>query len=540
MKSVMKHQFSQVPRANIPRSSFDRSHGVKTTFDSGHLIPFYVDEILPGDTHSVKSYGVVRMSTPLYPVMDNMFADVFYFSVPLRLVWDNFQKFMGEKENPTDTTEYLVPVRNSGTVSTSTSRPTGISAYQNGSLEDYLSIPTQIDNLEHSALYHRAYGLIWNEWFRDQNLQNSIDIPKGDGPDDVYTGSHLNSPHSIPLLRRGKRHDYFTSSLPWPQKGTAVDLPIGNTAPIIADGDFQFTDGSNVRDTEYSAGAGYRPDGSGFTENVPVQYSSGLQVDLSSATASTINQLRQAMQIQSMYEIDARSGTRYTEIINAHFGVTSPDQRLQRPEYLGGGTMRINVNPTVNQSALQASGAGFNNDGLGQVGAFATAELNGTGFTKSFVEHSIVIGLVSVRADLTYQQGLNRMFSRRDKLDYYWPKLSQIGEQAVLNKEIYAQGTSADDDVFGYQERYAEYRYKPSTIHGVFRSNDTASLDAWHLSEDFANLPQLNTQFIEVNPPIERVVRVTSEPQFIGDFYHDVKSARPMPLYGVPSDLTRF
>lgn len=549
MRSVMKHQFSQVPRANIPRSSFDRSHGVKTTFDAGQLIPFYVDEKLPGDTDSVKSYGVVRMATPLYPLMDNMFADVFYFSVPLRLVWDNFQKFMGEKENPTDSTEYQVPVRNSGTVPSGSVDPDS-QRYLNGSLEDYLGIPTEVNNLEHSALFHRAYALIWNEWFRDQNLQNSITISKGDGPDAVVSGGK----DTIALLRRGKRHDYFTSSLPWPQKGTAVDLPLGTSAPVTLtdSGDFKFKDNSG-EDTaiiaKNDASKQLEANDNAIARDEYLHYASGLSgsVDLSSATASTINQLRQAMQIQSMYEVDARSGTRYTEIINAHFGVSSPDQRLQRPEYLGGGSIRINVNPTVNQSSLQASGAGFDNNALGQVGAFATAELNGTGFSKSFVEHSIVIGLVSVRADLTYQQGLNRMFSRKDKLDYYWPKLSQIGEQAVLNKEIYAQGSSVtsggnivDDQVFGYQERYAEYRYKPSTIHGVFRSNDSASLDAWHLSEDFSNLPELNSSFIEVNPPLDRVVRVTSEPKFIGDFYHQVHSARPMPLYGVPTDLSRF
>ena len=519
MQSVMKHQFSELPHVSLPRSSFNRSHGSKTTYDAGYLIPFYVDEALPGDTHTVRAHGITRMSTPLYPVMDNMFQDTFFFSVPLRLVWKNFPKFMGEQENPTDSTDYLIPQ----IVST---------AITSNELGDYLGLPIA-SNVEASSLFFRAYFTIWNEWFRDQNLQNSIAVPTDDGPDNITTtGMHL-------PLRRGKRHDYFTSSLPWPQKGTAVDLPIGTSAPLNADGNIAFKSGAGVN-SEIDASSGASPalqfKDSGMGGATNIEYHSGLSVDLSSATAATINQLRQAMQIQSMYEIDARSGTRYIEIIKGHFGVTSPDQRLQRPEYLGGGSTRINVNQVLNSSGLSSLGG----QGLGETGAFATAEMHGDGFTKSFTEHCIIIGLVNVRADLTYQQGLNKMFQRKDKLDFYWPKLSQIGEQAVLNSEIFYQGTSADDDVFGYQERYAEYRYKPSTIHGDFRSDAAASLDAWHLSEDFSSLPSLNDSFIQDNPPISRVVRDSTVPQFIGDYYFEVTSARPMPIYGVPSDLTRF
>ncbi len=504
----MKHQFSEVPHANIQRSSFDRSHGFKTTFDAGKLIPILVDEVLPGDTINLSMTGFARMATPIFPVMDNAFMDTHFFAVPVRLLWDNWQKFNGEQTDPGDSIDFTIP--------TMTSPGSG---YDNESLSDYFGIPTQVGGLEHSSLWHRAYNLIYNEWYRDQNLQDSVYTSTSDGPD-----SHTN----YEVLRRGKRHDYFTSCLPWPQKGDAVNLPLGTTAPIATDATYSGTQGFSIID------------GSGNLVNTVTNATYGtvgsnewissepLYADLSTATSATINQLRESFAIQHLLEKTARAGSRYTEIIKGHFGVTSPDARLQRPEYLGGGSSPIIVTPIEQTSSTDATSP------QGNLAAMATSTLNGHGFTKSFTEHCVLIGLVSVRADLTYQQGLDRMFSRSTRYDFFWPSLANIGEQAVLNKEIYADGTSADDDIFGYQERWAEYRYKPSKITGKFRSNDAQSLDAWHLSQEFASLPTLGSDFIEENPPLDRVVAVPSEPHFIFDSYMRMKSARPMPVYSVP------
>jgi len=514
MKSVMSHQFSQAPTADIPRSSFNRSHGYKTTFDAGYLIPVYVDEALPGDTITMNPTMFARLNTPIYPIMDNMFLDVHFFSVPVRQIWDNFRKFTGEQVNPSDSTDYTVPVCNAPATT----------GYSNQSLQDYMGLPTQVPDYEHSALFHRCYSHIYNEWFRDQNLIDSAVVDTDDGPD---------NPADYVLRKRGKRHDYFTSALPWLQKGDAVDLPLGNDAQIYIDNTKAVSPFVKVKDNTGSdttlMGQGGVLPVFGSPSSTVGDY---LYADLSSATATTINQLRQAFQIQKLLERDARSGTRYAEIVKAHFGVSFMDVTY-RPEFLGGTSTPINVT-----SVPQTSETGTTPQGT--LAAFGTATLQGGGFTKSFTEHCIVMGIASVRADLTYQQGLNRMFSRSTRYDFYWPALAHIGEQAVLNKEIYLDGTSNDEDVFGYQERWAEYRYKPSLITGKLRSNDALTLDAWHLSQEFGLLPALNQTFIEENPPMDRVVAVTTEPDFLMDCYFNLQCARPMPLYSVPGLIDHF
>ncbi len=531
-RSVMKHQFSQVPSATIPRSSFNRSHGVKTTFDGGWLVPIFLDEALPGDTFNLSMTGFARLATPIHPIMDNMFMETFFFAVPNRLLWDNWQKFCGEQDDPGDSIDFTIP---------SPSSVTTFNVTTGNALWDYMGLPwvASFDLSQISAFPFRAYTLIWNEWFRDQNLQDSLVYVTDNGPDDTATYG---------LKRRGKRHDYFTSCLPWPQKAPdgAVDFPLGTTAPILGLG---IDDAFNVPTinqgvTETGGGATTYVEGlavANLTNQFVVEGRTSddsplIFADLTNATAATINDLRQAFQIQKLQERDARGGTRYTEIIRSHFGVTSPDARLQRPEFLGGGSSPVQINqvPQTSETSTTAQGT---------LAAYGTATLSGHGFTKSFTEHCTLIGLVSVRADLTYQQGLDRMWSRATRYDYYWPALAQIGEQSVLNKELWF--TSGDtgtinDAVFGYQERYAEYRYKPSKITGLFRSDNAATLDPWHLSQDFATLPVLDDTFIQDTPPIDRAIAVPAEPHFLFDAYFSLKCARPMPLYGVPGQIDHF
>ncbi|AXL14515.1 major capsid protein [Microviridae sp.] len=515
MALTKSSNFAKVPTVDMQRSTFDRGSNHKTTFDANYLIPVFCDEVLPGDNFQMRQDMFCRLATPIKPSMDNLHMDVHYFFVPNRLVWDNWERFMGAQDNPDDSTDYLIPTAD-------------ISVGSSEDIYDYFGIPRYNFSgaLSVNVLPFRAYNLIWNEWYRDQNLQDSVFEDKGDSTTASYS-----------LLKRGKRHDYFTSALPWPQKGEPVGLTLSGDAPVFTTG--QVDTPVNIGTTTSSLSRVLNSDTDTVEYGASSDISSNpvnLYSDMSDVTAVTINALRQAFQLQRFLERDARGGTRYTEIIKSHFNVTNPDFRLQRPEYLGGTHDGIKIT-TIAQTSGDFSGS---TSPQGNLAAMGIAANSGHVFNKSFTEHGYIIGLASVYADLTYQQGINRMWLRETRVDFYWPAFSHLGEQEIYNMEIYAQGTDDDKKVFGYQERYAEYRYKPNMITGKFRSTDPQSLDVWHYAEDFDSLPVLSSTFIENNAPVKRNSAVTSEPDFIADMRFNLKCTRPMPMYGTPGFVDQF
>nr|DAT95499.1 MAG TPA: Major capsid protein [Microviridae sp.] len=536
---VRGHRFSDAPAMYMRRTKFDRSHVYKTTFNSGKLIPVFVDEVLPGDTARMSVNYFARLATPIKPIMDNIYLDWFFFFVPNRLVWDHWQNFCFEQEDPGDNTDYVIPSITAGTNSDNN---------YVGSLWDYFGLPVNtVGNISGvSALPFRAVYLIWNEWFRDENLQKSVKIQKGDAtevldssraseqPSWVFTSGTTVVP-GLACPPRGKRHDYFTSALPWTQKGPGVDISLTGNAPIMAT--------TNTEPVPHVPGIYVARDGASSTnfaamtwDSAPSNVSTGsVYADLSKVSAITINGLRTAFQMQKFYERLARGGSRYTEVLRSFFGVVSPDARLQRPEFLGSFTKMVMVNPIAQTSATDTTSP------QGNLSAYGVTASNFHGFTKSFVEHGYIIGFVCARADLTYQQGVNKMWLRSTVYDFYWPTFAHLGEQAIELREIYAQGTETDTTVFGYQERYAEYRYKPSQITGKFRSSVTGgNLDIWHLSQFFKNAPTLNEEFITENPPVNRIVAVQDEPEFLLDIGFRYTTVRPMPMFGTPGLVDHF
>jgi len=522
-KRPSQKRYSVAPQANIQRSTFDLSYPLKTTFDSGKLIPMPPIEVLPGDSFRLRMTALVRLATPLFPTMDNLHLTSFWFFIPNRLTWNSWQRFMGEQDNPGDSTDYTVPIL------------AGATAITVGTNLDYMGLPIGItpNSTEISALPTRALYRTWNEWFRDENLQDSIAVDYGDGPDTLGTTK-------LQPLSRGKRKNYITSALPWPQKGPGVEIPIGTTAPIYSSAS---ADGADIAVGE--AGPGYTT-ATGLFHNAgtrALQYETAgggqdisainLYANLASATGATINDWREAFQMQKLQERDARGGTRYTEILKSHFQVSSPDSRLQRSELLATGQSPVQMN------AVPQTTPGTETP-QGNLAAFGQGIINRHGFTKSFVEHGYIIGLLNVRADLNFQQRLDRHWSRQTKYDFYWPALQALGEQPVYNKEVWADGTAADNEIWGYQERWAEYRSSMGVITGQMRSEASAPLDAWHYALDYDTRPALNDTFIEDTPPIARTIAVTEEPEFIMDAWVDIKAARPMPVYSVPGYIDHF
>lgn len=534
----MRHDFATTPKIEAPRSLFDRSHGHKFTADCDWLIPYYWDECLPGDTFNYNCTIMARMNTPLFPIMDNIKLSTHFFFVPYRILWDNFRKFIGEQENPADSIDYTIPAMSGGTASDGHPDLTTLGGRRQYLL-NIMGIPYGItpDDVSPSVLPFRAYTKIYDRWFRDQNLIDSLATPTGDGPDNITVYNYM-------LQKRGKRFDYITQSLPWPQKGDAVNLPLGTQAPITGFGILN-EQASTALTSVAQTGQGHTaftgwaskdsPASAGDAQFAVEEGTTGepaVYADLTSATASTINDLREAFQIQKLLERDARSGTRFADVIRNHFNVEFYDVSSD-PEFLGSGSQMINVTPV-------ATTADSGTEDVGDLSGYSASVGSGHSFTKSFHEPGIVMGIMSIQGDITYQKGLRREFSRSTRYDFYWPSLAHLGEQELLSKELFVDGTANDEDVFGYVPRYDEYRHKLSQISGLFQSDDPASIDSWHLSQDFASRPVLGQTFIESETPLDRCVRVPSEPHFIIDTYADLKCARPIPTYGTPGMIDHF
>lgn len=547
MNRNSEYNFAQNPQVGVSRSRFQRNSDNKTTFNTGDLIPIYLDEVLPGDTHQIDLACVMRMATPIFPVMDNAYCDFYFFFVPNRLLWEHWKEFMGENKETawTPKTEYSVP---------QVTAPTG--GWAEGTLADYLGLPTKVESISVSALPGRAYGLIYNEWFRNQNVTQPTLVEVTDATTTGKNDGSATNDSAITLakpLKAAKVFDYYTGALPEPQKGEPITIPLSGNAPVktYIDEDMTilantvkkgtttsspWTWGGNEALLIQSEGSNGAMSGAAMGNYTFASSTTGktsdrayVGADLSVVNATTINQLRQAFQIQKLLEKDARGGTRYREVLREHFGVISPDSRMQIPEYLGGYRLPINVSQVIQTSSTDSTSP------LGNTAALSVTTMNKPMFTKSFTEHGLIMGLAVVRTDQAYQQGIERMWSRKGRYDYYWPVLANIGEQAILNKEIYAQGNAADEEAFGYQEAWADYRYKPSKVTGLFRSNAAQSLDAWHYAQDYNELPTLTTAWMEqTDTEMKRTLAVQSQPDFIADFYFMNKTTRCMPVYSIP------
>lgn len=533
MNRNSENRFAENPQVGVSRSRFQRNSDNKTTFNTGDLIPIYLDEVLPGDTHQIDLACIMRMATPIFPVMDNAFCDFYFFFVPNRLLWEHWKEFMGENRETawTPKTEYNIP---------QVTAPAG--GWEEGTLADYLGLPTKVEGISVSALPGRAYGLIYNEWFRNQNVTQPTLVEVTDATTTGKNDGSVTNDSAITLakpLKAAKMFDYYTGALPEPQKGEPIQLPMQGNADLKL---YTLSDNEEIKWSKPSSTAATV---SGFTEILKINGTqTGLRVeasrngdtntgmlkaDMSSVTAATINQLRQAFQIQKLLEKDARGGTRYREVLREHFGVISPDSRMQIPEYLGGYRLPINVSQVIQTSATDSTSP------QGNTAALSVTTMSKGMFTKSFTEHGFIMGLAVVRTDQTYQQGIERMWSRKGRYDYYWPVLANIGEQAILNKEIYAQGNAKDEEAFGYQEAWADYRYKPSKVTGLFRSNAQQSLDAWHYAQDYEALPTLSTTWMEQgDAEMKRTLARSDQPDFIADFYCMNKTTRCMPVYSIP------